>query len=633
MQELFKQYLDHNISRGKLLKGLSAAGLATAAATSVAETLAPVNVKAAEAASPAAIRTVTGTGGHLFVQQLKSAGVKYFFFNPSTGDAPIFDAIVNEPSIQLIKGVQEGVVVGMADGYARLSGQTAVASIANIGLPNGMTQLVNTYKDRIPVLLVNAAFGRDRVGRDGSQEYEHAESMMQPITKWYWVSTSAAGIPEATRRALRFASMPPTGPVFLALPDDDLAATSTAQVMDQSLFTVPMRIRPDAGDLDTVAKMLLEAKNPFLAVGDEITRCNAQAEVQELAELLALPVAGGGEFGPWSKPFPNMHPLYLGALTRTPRFPANPDVRLNIGGPYGELAAPGQKLISLRLDPTSIARTNPVDIAIVADIKLAVRDLIGAIKSQATATRLQQISADRATRVHAYTANLAALRRQIIKDFPNNDGGPVTLERLAIELEAALDPDTIYVNDVDSGKKMDPYMSFGGKNGKTYIANGPNILGWGMSAAIGAKLAQPNRQVVATLGDGAFMFGGPTPLWSQARYSVPITNIVLNNFSYNNERNRIWTYDGGDQFRTGLDMTCYNGSPDVNFAKASQAFGVDGEVVTEPGMLKGALARARRANVAGHPYLLDVHIQRDGVGAGSTWHPPFSVAAMRSKMV
>jgi thiamine pyrophosphate-dependent acetolactate synthase large subunit-like protein len=80
-------------------------------------------------------------------------------------------------------------------------------------------------------------------------------------------------------------------------------------------------------------------------------------------------------------------------------------------------------------------------------------------------------------------------------------------------------------------------------------------------------------------------------------------------------------------------MTCYNGSPDVNFAKASQAFGVDGEVVTEPGMLKGALARARRANVAGHPYLLDVHIQRDGVGAGSTWHPPFSVAAMRSKMV
>jgi hypothetical protein len=110
-------------------------------------------------APPDAMRTVRDTGGTLFVQQLKAAGVKYYFFNPSTGDAPIFDAIVNEPSIQLIKGVQEGVVVGMADGYARLSGKTGVCSIANVGLPNGMTQLVNTYKDRIPLLLVIASFG------------------------------------------------------------------------------------------------------------------------------------------------------------------------------------------------------------------------------------------------------------------------------------------------------------------------------------------------------------------------------------------------------------------------------------------------------------------------------------------
>jgi thiamine pyrophosphate-dependent acetolactate synthase large subunit-like protein len=632
VQELFKQFLDRDISRGSLLRGLSAVGMTTAVAGSVAEALAPVKVSAAEAATTGAVTTVRGTGGHLFVQQLKAAGTKYFFFNPSTGDAPIFDAIVNEPSIQLIKGVQEGVVVGMADGYARLSGQTAVASVANIGLPNGMTQLVNTFKDRIPVLLVNAAFGRDRVGRDGSQEYEHAESMMQPITKWYWVSSSTAGIPETTRRALRFASMPPTGPVFLALPDDDLAATASAQIMDQSLFTVPMKIRPDTDQLQQVAKMLLEAKSPFLAVGDEITRCNAQAEVQELAELLGLPAAGGGEFGPWSKPFATMHPLYLGALTKNPRFPGQIDVRLNIGGPFGEVSNPGQKLISMRLDPTSIARNSPVDVAIVCDLKLGVRDLILAVKSAATPARLQQISAERGARVHAYTAAQAKLREAIIRDFPNNGNGPVTLERLAVELESSLDPDTIYVNDVDSGKKMDPFMSFGGK-GKTYIANGPNILGWGMSAGAGAKLAQPNRPVVAVLGDGAFMFGGPTPLWSQARYSIPMTNIVLNNFSYNNERNRIWTYDGGDQFRTGLDMTCYNGSPDVDFAKTSQAFGVDAEVVREPGQLKAALARAKRANVNGQPYLLDVHIQRDGVGAGSTWHPPFSVAALRTRKV
>jgi acetolactate synthase-1/2/3 large subunit len=80
-------------------------------------------------------------------------------------------------------------------------------------------------------------------------------------------------------------------------------------------------------------------------------------------------------------------------------------------------------------------------------------------------------------------------------------------------------------------------------------------------------------------------------------------------------------------------MTCYNGSPDVDFAKTSQAFGVDAETVREPSQLKAALARAKRANVEGRPYLLDIHVQRDGVGAGSTWHPAFSVAALRTRKV
>ena len=632
MRELFKQYLDRTISRGALLKGLSAVGMSSVAAGALAESLAPVSASAAEAAGPGAIRTLRDTGGTLFVQQLKAAGVKYYFFNPSTGDAPIFDAIVNEPSIQLIKGVQEGVCVGMADGYARLSGKTGVVNIANVGLPNGMTQLVNTYKDRIPLLLVIAAFGQNIVGRDGPQDYEHQELMMQPLTKWYWLAQSAANIPEATRRALKFAATPPSGPVFLALPDDELAATASAQIMDQSLFDVPMRMRPDRSDIENVARMLIEAKNPLLTVGDEITRCGAEVEVLELAELLGLPVAGGGEFGVWSKPFPTKNPLYIGSILRNMRFPGDTDVRLNIGNQYGEIYAPGQKLISIRLDPTSLGRVSPIDVALVADNKLAAADLIAAVKSMATADRLKKIAADRSDRVHAYTAGLAKMRDAMMRDFPGNGAGPVTLERLAVELEATLDRDTIYVNDVDSGKKMDPYMSFGGKE-KTYVANGPSILGWGMSAALGAKLAKPDRPVVAIQGDGAFLFGGPQPLWSQARYNVPVMNIVLNNFSYNNERNRIWTFDGGQQFKSGLDMTCYNGSPDVDYAKTSQAFGVDAETVREPSQLKAALARAKRANVDGRPYLLDIHVQRDGVGAGSTWHPEFSVAAMRTRKV
>jgi hypothetical protein len=168
MKDLIKQYLDHGISRRQLMRGLSAAGISTVAARSVMDALAPV----AEAATVAggAAREMKGTGGALFVQQLKAAGVEYMFFNPSTGDAPIYDALVDEPGIRLIKGIQEGAVVAMADGYARASGKPSVAVVANIGLPNAMTQIVNTYKDRIPLLLAVGAFGQDQLGRDTTQD-------------------------------------------------------------------------------------------------------------------------------------------------------------------------------------------------------------------------------------------------------------------------------------------------------------------------------------------------------------------------------------------------------------------------------------------------------------------------------
>ena len=96
------------------------------------------------------MRQVKGTGGALFVAQLKAAGVEHIFFNPSTGDYPIFDAMVDEPGIQLIKGIHEGAVVAMADGYARASGKLGMVIVANIGLPNAMTQMVNSWKDQNP---------------------------------------------------------------------------------------------------------------------------------------------------------------------------------------------------------------------------------------------------------------------------------------------------------------------------------------------------------------------------------------------------------------------------------------------------------------------------------------------------
>jgi thiamine pyrophosphate-dependent acetolactate synthase large subunit-like protein len=631
MKDLIKQYLEHGISRRSLMRGLGAAGLSGGVAKSIIDSLTISPAMAQEAAASGAIHQVRGNGGAIYMQQLKSAGVKYVFFNPSTGDAPFYDALVDIPEIQLIKGVQEGAVVAMADGYARLSGEIGVAHIANVGLPNGMTQLVNSYKDHIPVMLTVAAFGTEVEGRDYAQDYEHQEQMMAPITKNWWLAESTADIADVTRRVMKFAMTRPSGPVFLSIPDDLLRAQATAQVYDASLFNVSMKIRPDHKDVQTVAKMLIESKNPLLSVGDEITQSHAEAEVVELAELLGLTVCGQAGQGNWSKPFPTRNPLYIGAYATNMRFPGQVDVHINIGDQAAERTMKGATLISMRHDPTGLARVWPVDLGMVCDIKLGVADLIAAVKSMATKERLKQIADSRTGRVHDHSAAQAKMRQTIAADL--NNGSSIKMERLGVELESHLDKDAIYVSDCDSGRTMDPLISWGGGGGRSYISTGPNILGWGIAAATGAKLAQPNRPVVSCVGDGSCMFGGPQPLWSQARYKSPVTNVVVNNKSYNNERNRIWSFIAGQQFKMGKDMTCYNGDPDVDFAKAAQAFGVEAEVVSEPDKLKPAFARAKKANYDGRPYLLDIHVDRDGVGAESAWHPPFSIADQRTRKV
>src|SRR5579863_9107938 len=211
MKELIKQYLDQGLSRRKLVSGLSALGMSTVAAKAVAQNLAPLGpggskaAAPATAATPAAIREVEGNGGKLFVEQLKSAGVEYIFFNPSTGDHPIFDALVDVPEITIIKGIQEGAVTAMADGYERASGRTGVVVVANIGLPNALTQMVNSWKDQVPLLVAVASVDQDGLGRDQLQETDHPELMTQPITKWFWQNQSTAAIAETTRRALKFA--------------------------------------------------------------------------------------------------------------------------------------------------------------------------------------------------------------------------------------------------------------------------------------------------------------------------------------------------------------------------------------------------------------------------------------------
>lgn len=633
MKHLIKQYLDSRISRRELLSGLGTLGITAAAANSMAQSLAPFLPAAEEGAgsAPAASQMIKGSGGALLVAQLKASGIEHIFFNPSSGAAPFFDALVDEPNMHLIKAVQEGALVAMADGYAKASGKTPFVICARPGFPNSMTQLYNVWKDEIPMVVAVDYVNRATLGEDGFQDADHLESIAHPITKWNWVAQSADKIPEVTRRAFKFASTMPSGPVFLAYPEDIFEDEAQAAVIDQAKFEISMRVRPDPSLVEKAARMLLDAQSPVLYAGDEVSRCGAQKNVVELAELLGAPVARDSGTVSWSKSFPTQHPLYLGAALRQMRYPANVDVILNLGSrlAYGERIQPGVKLIQVRMDPTNLARTAPTDVAMFGDLQFATADLIAALKSMATADRLRKVSQDRAGKTHEYTATMRKFRESLGRETWNHS--PVSYERLGMELETALDKDACVVAESDSGRKMEDFMSFGGSDKQFFSTTGA-ALGWGLPAAFGVKLAHPDLPVVGVVGDGMFLFSGPQPLWSYARYKAPVTIIVCNNRSYNNERNRIWNI-GGRQFQTGRDMACYLGDPDVDYTKLASGFGVEGEIVAEPAQLQAALQRAKRATADGRPYLLDVHIERNGIGAASTWHPEYSVAGLRTRKV
>jgi thiamine pyrophosphate-dependent acetolactate synthase large subunit-like protein len=641
MKDLIKGYLDRGISRRKLLSGLGALGISSVAAKSMATSLSAFQAAQESAPAPAAaakdspawLKRVRGTGGKLLIEQLKAAGMQYMFVGCSAAGVSIFDALVDEPNFHIIEAVQEGAVAAMADGYAKASGKTPFCYCSPRGIPNFMTQMFNSHQDNIPMVVTADYPAIPNLGEENADYTDHVDEITQPMTKWHWVVETTEKIPELTRRAIAFASTQPCGPVFLAFPSNTLSGTGEADVMDQSKFAISMKTRPDPEAVEKAARLLIESRSPLLYVGDEITWDGAQKEVVELAELLALPAAQPfGTLG-WSIPFPTRNPLFLGDYQHEFRFLGEPDVMLNLGAkmPGGRSVAPNTKIIQVRQDPVSLARLYPTEVPMVADLKLATADLVAAVKSLATPARLQQIRDSRYSKIKEYTAQIEEFQKTLAQKAMA--GSDVSLERIAMDLEATLDKESYFVAELNSARPIEKstFMHFGGDD-KRYLSNTGRALGWSLSASFGIKLAQPDRPVVAMMGDGAFLFGGPQGFWSMARYRAPVTAIVWNNHSYDVERTGMFS-SGGRQFETGRDMVCYLGDPDIDYTKIAAGLGVEGEVVKDAASFKPALQRAQRANIEGRPYLIDLHAPRHGSGATSTWHPDYSIAAQRKRAV
>jgi len=276
--------------------------------------------------------------------------------------------------------------------------------------------------------------------------------------------------------------------------------------------------------------------------------------------------------------------------------------------------------VCIGLNTTAMGSNRPFDLAMVANVKVTLRAIIDSVKSQATARRIAAIVSSRTTPRRWY--------QEIQRDRIGM--APIHPDELGWALEQELDRDAIVVSENLSGSNQ--FLSTGFRDDeKMWLTASGFGLGWGIGAATGVKIGQPDRQVVCSIGDGSVMYSA-AGFWSQARYGVPVLTVVCNNLNYQTVRNGYHRYNGkmreSNRF-TGL----YLGDPDIDFVKLAQSQGIEGALVENSADLAPALRRGIDATRAGAPFLVDVRVRRMGGGADSTWHQAFNLADHRTRQV
>jgi benzoylformate decarboxylase len=637
MRELFMRFLDREISRREFGTALAALGLSAPAVNAVL-------ASAARAELPPAAEGVvfTGTGAQVLVETLRAAGVRYVFGTTATGMSAFFDALTLRPDTRMILSLAESQATSMAHGYELATNRPSVLIVPGVAVPSTMNNLYNAWKDRASILVLADGTSTYFEGRNGFQQMDNWLESMVSFTKWRWELRNERQIAEMIRRGLKVAATPPGGPVHVRMSLDLLGMKNVKQtIWPQDRFDVPLNVPPRPELVEQAARWLIEARSPMLCAGAEVTRAGAMDDLVALAELTGASVAQGySVYGD----FPFRHPLFAGFYgLGIPRDLAKTDLFVNLGGPAPDptvFAAPPPRrarLVHARIEYQEIANTYPTDVAIAAGLKETLVALKDAVQGLATADRLAALAGPRLAAAREAQAKADARRKADAAATWN--ASPMSWERVSAELDAALEEDAIIVPELDY---RTPFEWLDLDRGRKRLIGQTTgfALGWGIGAAIGVKIAKPDEQVVCMVGDGALLFGQVEALWTAARYEVPVLIVVMNNRSYDNERNRIQnnspllsSQDTRDQWK---DITCWLGDPLVDFAGVARSFGIEGRRAATPDEFRKALKRGTAALREGRPFLIDamiMQLDRRGAPTEQTWYPKLSIAAQRTRKV
>ena len=547
------------------------------------------------------------SGREILLELLASEGIRYIFGNPGTTELPLIDELSRHGELQYVLALQEATAAGIADGYSLASGRTSFVNLHSVsGLTNGLSNLANAAANGSPVVFTA-----------GQQHTRHliAEPLLggdtarlaRSLCKWSHEVRHTGELGIAMRRAFRLATAPPSGPVFVSLPMDVLDGVA------DTIVPPPSRVEAaasDGGALDGLAELLATADSPTIVVGDEVARSGGMEAAVRLAEALGAPVLGAPLCTHLN--FPSTHPLWRGPLGFDPgeigaslqEF----DRVLALGAPVfltflysPEPAVPDSvELLQVHPDPGELGRTYAVTLGVAGSPASA---------AAALASRLCDRVPEAARRQRFEEARARHEReRRELEDAARSRYGrrPLAPIAAAHALMGSLPEGTIVVDEaVTVGGFVRAFLR--AAEPRTYFFDRGGGLGWGMPAAIGAKLARPDRPVVCLVGDGSAMYS-PQALWTAAHHEVPVVFVVLNNREYRILKYGLDRLKGGSEASpryVGMDLT----EPAIDFVALASSMGVEARRVESEDEVQETLAAALDR---GRPLLLEVPIAGHG---------------------
>ncbi|WP_408011475.1 thiamine pyrophosphate-dependent enzyme [Pseudalkalibacillus sp. A8] len=537
------------------------------------------------------------SGGRAVVEIMRKEGVKKAFCVPGESYLGVMDALYEHPEIELISARHEGGASFMAEGYAKASGEVGVCmATRGVGAANLTIGIHTAAQDSTPLVALIGQVERPFKEKEAFQEVNLAD-FFSHLCKWTVEIDRVERIPELLHRAFHMARSGRPGPVLVALPHDMLE--DEAEMVSYPSYR-PLPPQPHWENVKHAIEMIRKAERPILIAGGGVIHAKAGPLLVQFAEAMNLPVATA--FRRFDA-FPNSHPNYTGWLGfGTPHYLLkaihDADVVVALGTRFSQvgtqdysLLSEDSKLIHVDICPDIFGKVYAPSLAIEGDAKGFLTQALQVAGSQSTIS-----CNERVTELHADYMEFSETKADYTEDFVDMDG-------FMHDIVAQLPKDTIITNDAGNFSGwLSRYYRFDQEN--TYVGPTSGAMGYGLPAAIGAKLAQPHKPVVSFSGDGGFMMSHQE-IETAVRYNIPLISIVVNNNIYGTIRAHQEKHFPKRVIGTDLS------NPD--FAELARLFGAHGERVEKNSEFTPAL---QRAIASGRPAVIEVIVNPEILSVG-----------------